>query len=268
MQTWAASLQKISAEWSVRQVLLDRQHEDFFAASADEKPAKEKKDASKPEKKGRTGGFGGPWRAYVHLNHAGRRFSRSSLAALGTEFRSLSARDRAFYEELGARATLASRAGFKSFGDSRGLEDQESSGSLAGAIQGGDALVPVSESATSGTPADLVPHCSEHFDLELRRLNRSLRKQAAQQREQLRQQEKLRLEHQEQVLSNLNQFVSGVPPEQSRLALRSRDSLPPAPDPSGDGDVASAGEVRPSFTAVAWSAPSADLAKARFDSGL
>ena len=276
VQTWVSSLEKVSAEWSIRQVLEAQHHEDFFAGKA--KSGNDRKgsaaeagagtqpesEAVRKEKKGRTGGFGGAWRAYVHLNYAGRRLSKWLLKDLGAEFRSLTVEDKAFYENIGSKATLASRAGFKSFGERvRPLSDEDPT--LAGALDSGDALLPHS---SAHSHADLVPHCAMPFEIELRKLNRSSRKQASQTREKMREQEKRRLEHQQQVLSDLDAVVSGVPAEQSCLALRSLDQTPPDdPDPDETGEAAHEHMLqevpaRPDLVAVSWCPPSVDVAKA------
>ena len=272
VQSWVASFERVSAEWSVRQVL--QQQQQFTQAKPGKRSQGEKQarnQSGKPEKVGRAGGFGGAWRAFVHLNHAGRRFSKASLKALGNEYRGLSAEEQAFYKDLGSKAVLASRAGFKSFGEKvRQAEDQQAV--LAGAAAEAGALVPVSPGicpASETSYRDLVPNCSVNFDKALRSLRKSLRQQAARARQEVQRREEKRLQKQEEVLSTLSQVVAGVPAQRSSLALRKNGDQVEVANvdvASDDGSDVATDEpslpARGDVLAVSWCPPSVDLAKA------
>ena len=110
VQTWIPKLASTSAEFCLRQVLLQQGPEAFASQASDEPAGK-----TKPEKKRRGGG--GACRAFLHEHSAGRRFTKSSLKELLQEFHSLDPTALAYYEDLGKRAAFAHRNGYHSFGE-------------------------------------------------------------------------------------------------------------------------------------------------------
>ena len=57
------------------------------------------------KRSGHSGG-GGPWRAYVHINSAGRRFSGADSQTLSQSYKSLSVEEKQYYSELGRLGPL------------------------------------------------------------------------------------------------------------------------------------------------------------------
>ena len=115
VQTWAPKLAATSAEFTVRQVLL-QQGVDASCHPDDQRNNQDSTNNAAKKKKV-VGGGGGMWRAYLHEQSQGRRFTRSTIQELSEEFRNLSESDKAYYKDLGNRATLAHRHGYQSFGE-------------------------------------------------------------------------------------------------------------------------------------------------------
>ena len=134
VQTWTPKLASTSAEFSLRQVLL--QENTGLAAAAQENPASAATaTAAKPAKKapgkqrGALGGGGGPYRAFLHERCAGQKLNRASMKALADEYRNLGEDAMTYFREQGRLATLAWRNGYHAFGERRqrtpGLEGHE-----------------------------------------------------------------------------------------------------------------------------------------------
>lgn len=107
---WYCSLPVLSSKFVMQTVSkLYGNHDDgtMDVQMSDDKPDETRKKSSK--------GGGGAWRAFLHSQSAGRRFTRETLEELSNTYRSLSAEQRAFYAEAGEKAALAHRQGFASF---------------------------------------------------------------------------------------------------------------------------------------------------------
>ncbi|CAE7255822.1 unnamed protein product [Symbiodinium sp. CCMP2592] len=132
-------------------------------ANAPPASAPPEKTAEKPKQ---PRGGGGPWRAFVSDQSAGRQFS--STTALSEEYRALADHEKQRYKDAGAAGTAAHQAGFPSFGDSRRRQQRQRLRSLppparAGEILPGGAIVlPDVE-----RPNQVVPYNGPSFEEEL-----------------------------------------------------------------------------------------------------
>lgn len=61
-------------------------------------------------------GAGGPWRAFVHIQAAGRQLTAEFAAELSQRYQALSGEEKEFYNEIGELATIAKRQGDLAFG--------------------------------------------------------------------------------------------------------------------------------------------------------
>ncbi|CAE7329544.1 unnamed protein product [Symbiodinium sp. CCMP2592] len=132
-------------------------------ANAPPASAPPEKTAEKPKQ---PRGGGGPWRAFVSDQSAGRQFS--STTALSEQYHALADHEKQRYKDAGAAGTAAHQAGFPSFGDSRRRQQRQRLRSLppparAGEILPGGAIVlPDVE-----RPNQVVPYSGPSFEEEL-----------------------------------------------------------------------------------------------------
>ena len=118
LQTWVTSFQHLSAEFTCRQVGACRvpEHRKESPGSAarpsDAKPAN-KKSKTEPKK---SGGGGGAFRAYIHLQYRGQKGTPALWRQAGAEWRSMSDEEKQPYRQLGHAGLRAWRGGFRAFG--------------------------------------------------------------------------------------------------------------------------------------------------------
>ncbi len=173
LQTWISSLEGVSAHWTTRQIRTERNFLEQVHSSTQEtaKNKRDQADSNLPKKKG---GGGGAWRAYVHINHAGVKITRQSARKIAEEFRNISAEERAYYQNIGSKGTMAYRCGYKAFGPSLA---RPAPGSFVqppevGTISMTGAII----AADLARPVELVAHVSEDFDVGLRQIATKHRK--------------------------------------------------------------------------------------------
>eukprot|EP00438_Fugacium_kawagutii_P036809 Skav204463 [mRNA] locus=scaffold3437:21493:25999:+ [translate_table: standard] len=124
VQTWRANLSKLSAEWTIRQSNARRSllHRRLFNIQQKKKAPGRKRKGNTTGSKKRCGG--GAHRAFMRaqlLAHGSQARTNTStlFKEINQKYRSLSPEELAHYTELGEAGTIASRAGYKSFGAKR-----------------------------------------------------------------------------------------------------------------------------------------------------
>ena len=106
LQTWTAALHYLSASWVVRQAARARTTTQKPEPKRLGRPPKAK---AVQEGKKRSGGGGGPYRAFLHINFAGVRGGRATWSAAAEAYRQLSDEERRYYQEIGKLGTAAWR---------------------------------------------------------------------------------------------------------------------------------------------------------------
>ena len=101
---WVPSLETLAAKFALRSANYERYN-----------PEPEPTKFRAPKEKKKTCG-GGAWRAFVHQQCQGFRFTRDAIEQLAEEYKCLSAAERELLSSAGSLATLAHRAGMPSFG--------------------------------------------------------------------------------------------------------------------------------------------------------
>ena len=109
LQTWAPTMEHVSADWSLKQIY-SRECSNVGAANLQTKQEMEK------GHKVPRGGGGGAWRAYVHTQSTGKKLRRDDFKRLSEEYRALGEEERAHYKHLGEQGTLANKHGGHAFG--------------------------------------------------------------------------------------------------------------------------------------------------------
>ena len=110
LHTWVADFQQLASDWTCRTVAAAR----ATADNTGEKQEQKSKDVNDVKKKKRKGG-GGAYRAFLHFRYKGQRATPQLWAQAAREYWNLSSDERAYYQELGRRASIAWRAGFRAF---------------------------------------------------------------------------------------------------------------------------------------------------------
>eukprot|EP00438_Fugacium_kawagutii_P003508 Skav229077 [mRNA] locus=scaffold157:54990:58026:- [translate_table: standard] len=111
VQTWAPAIQSVGADWSYRQIHRCESGTTFQETSSQSGSSA----AAVPPKKQKRGAGGG-WRAFVHVNAAGKKLDANAFTELATEWRSMNEDQRLPYVTMGEQGTIAAREGFPSFG--------------------------------------------------------------------------------------------------------------------------------------------------------
>lgn len=100
------------------------------------------------------------------------KITRQSARKIAEEFRNLSAEERAYYQDIGSKGTLAFRCGYKSFGPSLARPRSFVQPPGVGTISMTGAIV----AADLARPVELIAHVSEDFDVGLRQIASKHRK--------------------------------------------------------------------------------------------
>jgi hypothetical protein len=119
LQTWAASLEYVSADWACRQYVLEGS--DLAAQMAPPvNPTAASSAAGNKNRKHKKAGGGGAWRAFVHMKcQDGCRVSGDQFSELSRQYRSLTPEEKAKYSELGKIGTLSRKRGYPAFAASK-----------------------------------------------------------------------------------------------------------------------------------------------------
>lgn len=123
VHTWRATLAKISADWMIRQTSARRQtlsRRLFWLTRRKKKPGRKRKSS---KQKGFARGGGGQ-RAFFReklLEHGSQQKTNMAVKfrEMHLQFKRLSHEQRAYYEEIGAAATMSSKSGHQAFGEKR-----------------------------------------------------------------------------------------------------------------------------------------------------
>lgn len=175
-QTWAPSLETVSAEWVARQISINEQNAGSYGPKKEETQKKKRKPG---KNEGAKGGGGGACRAYFHVHHQGRKMTAKSIKETLEAFRSLGPEQKAHYEDLGRAGTLAWRQGHKAFpdvGPRRLLPDGEKFGGDKEHFVRQDGVI-------VGAPAEplpetLIPYRSRDFSSDIKKIRSKIYKAA------------------------------------------------------------------------------------------
>ena len=211
-----------AAEWTLKQIAVQetdhtppmyRRGEHGKVSPSQPKPPKK---AGK--KDGARGGGGGPWKAYLHTMHAGRKFTAASIRELRDAYNSLSEEEMSHSARLGHLGNLAWRSGHASFG-----ERDRSSGARARA-EDQSLVLPGIQAADSGAwvqgdaPAEqlaIIPFATREFDHDLRVIRKKFHEEH---RKHVLEEESLeiaRAASQDKLLASVPELVSSTPAAQT-----------------------------------------------------
>lgn len=116
VQTWPLDFAKLSAEYVIRQQRISIKR--FSARATEEKKVSPKHRKGKKKQKGR-GGYGGPWRAFVHLAGRGRKVNKGKtnrrISGMYHEIKREQGEEWQKLVEWGNIAKLAGRKGLRAF---------------------------------------------------------------------------------------------------------------------------------------------------------
>jgi hypothetical protein len=152
LQTWASSLETVSADWTCRQHSMiraethnqpDTEHNSNAQSTAGQR--KSSSSSSRSTTESRVGGGGGAFRAFIHVAGAGAKFTKASMKVLSEKYRALDGDELAYFQELGSLGSLSHRHGHTSFG-------QVPSAARGGQATGDVAAAPLLASADSIVP--------------------------------------------------------------------------------------------------------------------
>ena len=208
-QTWIGRFADVSAEWTLRQVaqrltdegdLLPEVKSKLLADRRAAARQAQREEQQKQRKTGR-GGFGGAWRAYLHVECAGQKFTADSLKASAQVFRALPLEERAVFEQLGRMATLAARAGVKKPFRPQPQEGRQALGSLEDVADAG---------REDELELPLVAHVSVNFADEIRDMRRKQRRETKRAVQSLQQKHEAAEVHEQQLLQHADAAFGNV----------------------------------------------------------
>ena len=215
-QTWAPSMATTAAEWTLRQVSAQSVSTPKMYQPENETPQPDKPQKKEGKRPGCRGGGGGAYRAFLHVNHAGKQLSSSSIRELTAQYHQLSPADRAYYESLGRRGNAAWRFGHAAFGGRvrrSSAEPELADAAPPGAEQAGGAMVQA-DADESVAQMPLVPFATRDFKKDLQDIRKKFQAEQQKQKEELAKRDKTLADHQDAVCSQTPDVFEGIPASQ------------------------------------------------------
>ncbi|OLP74812.1 hypothetical protein AK812_SmicGene45543 [Symbiodinium microadriaticum] len=172
VQTWLSRLEDVNVDWIARQLsLISSKGVQTRQEAVHETAAKQNTAAARPKGKcsGHSGGGGGggAYRAYMSMHHTGGRFKAQN----NQNYRALPPAEKAFYEAMGARGTMAWRQGHNSFGPR--LPREAPVEALPGSMTASGSVV-----LAAAGPSELVAVSACSFEEDLQKIRVKFLKQS------------------------------------------------------------------------------------------
>ena len=187
-QTWAPSMQQVSAEWTLRQMCLRQAETQPLRPDEAEEGIKSQPRRAKRQGQGKQqgakGGGGGPWRAFIHEMCQGVKLTLSVAREMSAAYRALTPQEMKHYQALGAAGNLAWRHGHASFGERSTVAARTTLQPVTDRV---GTVLPDGRMVAADVPrpAELVVAASRDFAEDIRDIRSQFRKLRAEQRQRI-----------------------------------------------------------------------------------